>query len=126
CRIDQIQSEIVGVIRFVDDTLRLFDMSFEVELSTRPEKFVGEVEVWDQAEAALKAALEEYGLPYQINEGDGAFYGPKIDFKLKDAIGRTWQCSTVQLDFNLPERFELKYKDSDGQQKRPTMIHRAI
>lgn len=126
CRIDQIQSEIVAVIRFVDDTLKLFDMAFDVELSTRPEKFVGEPAVWEQAEAALKAALEEYGLPYQINEGDGAFYGPKIDFKLKDAIGRTWQCSTVQLDFNLPQRFELKYTDKDGQPKQPIMIHRAI
>ncbi len=126
CRADQIQAEIVGVIKFVDHTLKLFDMDFEVELSTRPEKFVGEVAVWDQAEAALRAALEEYGLQYQVNEGDGAFYGPKIDFKLKDAIGRTWQCSTVQLDFNLPERFDLKYTDSDGQPKRPTMIHRAI
>ena len=127
CRIDQIQSEIVDVIKFVDDTIKLFDMSYEVELSTRPtEKFVGEVAIWDKAEAALKAALEESGLPYQINEGDGAFYGPKIDFKLKDAIGRTWQCSTVQLDFNLPDRFDLKYTDSDGQQKQPIMIHRAI
>lgn len=126
CRLDQIQSEIVDVIRFVDDTLKLFDMAFDVELSTRPEKFVGDPAVWDQAEAALKAALEEYGLPYQVNPGDGAFYGPKIDFKLKDAIGRTWQCSTVQLDFNLPQRFELKYTDKDGQAKQPIMIHRAI
>lgn len=126
CRIDQIQSEIVSVIRFVDDTLKLFDMDFEVELSTRPEKFVGEVAIWDQAEAALRASLEEYGLNYEVNEGDGAFYGPKIDFKLKDAIGRTWQCSTVQLDFNLPHRFALKYKDKDGQDKQPIMIHRAI
>jgi threonyl-tRNA synthetase len=126
CRLDQVQSEIVNVIRFVDDTLKLFDMAFEVELSTRPEKFVGEIAIWDQAEVALKAALEEYGLPYQLNEGDGAFYGPKIDFKLKDAIGRTWQCSTVQLDFNLPQRFDLKYTDKDGQAKQPIMIHRAI
>jgi len=126
CRIDQIRSEIVQVIRFVDDTLKLFNMEFEVELSTRPEKFVGEVAIWDQAEQALKEALEEYGQNYEINEGDGAFYGPKIDFKLKDAIGRTWQCSTVQLDFNLPERFDLKFTDKDGQAKRPIMIHRAI
>lgn len=126
CRLDQIRSEIVDVIRFVDDTLKLFNMEFDVELSTRPEKFVGEVEVWDQAEQALREALEEYGLKYEVNEGDGAFYGPKIDFKLKDAIGRTWQCSTVQLDFNLPERFDLKYTDKDGQHKRPIMIHRAI
>jgi threonyl-tRNA synthetase len=126
CRIDQIRSEIVDVIRFVDDTLKLFNMEFEVELSTRPEKFVGEVEIWNQAEQALREALEEYGLKYDVNEGDGAFYGPKIDFKLKDAIGRTWQCSTVQLDFNLPQRFDLKYTDKDGQPKRPIMIHRAI
>lgn len=127
CRPDQIRSEIVEVIRFVDDTLKLFNMEFEVELSTRPaDKFVGEIAIWDQAEQALKEALEEYGQAYTINEGDGAFYGPKIDFKLKDAIGRTWQCSTVQLDFNLPERFELKYTDKDGQAKRPIMIHRAI
>ena len=126
CRIDQIRSEIVEVIRFVDDTLKLFNMEFDVELSTRPEKFVGEVAIWDQAEQALREALEEYGLKYEVNEGDGAFYGPKIDFKLKDAIGRTWQCSTVQLDFNLPERFDLKYTDKDGQAKRPIMIHRAI
>jgi threonyl-tRNA synthetase len=126
CRIDQIRSEIVEVIRFVDDTLKLFGMEFEVELSTRPEKFVGEVAIWDQAEQALREALSDYGLKYEVNEGDGAFYGPKIDFKLKDAIGRTWQCSTVQLDFNLPERFDLKFTDKDGQAKRPIMIHRAI
>lgn len=126
CRLDQIASEIVDVIRFVDDTLSMFNMSFDVELSTRPEKYVGEVAIWDQAEAALREALETYGLKYQVNEGDGAFYGPKIDFKLKDAIGRTWQCSTVQLDFNLPERFELKYTDDHGQAQRPIMIHRAI
>lgn len=126
CRPDQITSEIKDVIRFVDDALKLFGMTFEVELSTRPEKYVGELAIWDQAETALKQSLEEYGLTYEINEGDGAFYGPKIDFKLKDAIGRTWQCATVQLDFNLPERFELKYTDSDGQPKRPIMIHRVI
>lgn len=126
CRIDQITDEIVDVIQFVDDTLKLFDMSFEVELSTRPDKFVGDKEIWDEAEVALKKALDQYGLEYEINEGDGAFYGPKIDFKIKDAIGRMWQCSTVQLDFNLPERFGLKYKDTDGQDKQPIMIHRAI
>lgn len=126
CRLDQITKEVVDVIQFVDDTLKLFNMDFEVELSTRPEKYIGEKEIWDQAEASLRQALEQYGLHYQVNEGDGAFYGPKIDFKLKDAIGRTWQCSTVQLDFNLPERFDLKYTDSDGVHKRPIMIHRAI
>jgi threonyl-tRNA synthetase len=126
CRPDQITHEIGEVIRFVDDTLKLFGMTFEVELSTRPEKYVGELAIWDQAEAALKASMDSYGLTYEINEGDGAFYGPKIDFKLKDAIGRTWQCATVQLDFNLPERFDLKYTDADGQPKRPIMIHRVI
>jgi threonyl-tRNA synthetase len=126
CRVDQITDEIKGVIQFVDDTLKLFGMTFDVELSTRPEKFVGEIAIWDKAEEALKAALNSYGLTFEINEGDGAFYGPKIDFKLKDAIGRTWQCATVQLDFNLPERFELKYTDQDGQAKRPIMIHRVI
>ena len=132
CRVDQITAEILGVIRFVDDTLNLFDMDFEVELSTRPAEFVGEIEIWNTAEAALKDALDQNQrkdgskLAYELNEGDGAFYGPKIDFKLKDAIGRTWQCSTVQLDFNLPQRFGLKYKDSDGGEKQPIMIHRAI
>lgn len=126
CRPDQITHEIGEVIRFVDDALKLFGMTFEVELSTRPEKYVGELAIWDQAEAALRESLDAYGLTYDVNEGDGAFYGPKIDFKLKDAIGRTWQCATVQLDFNLPERFELKYTDSDGQPKRPIMIHRVI
>jgi threonyl-tRNA synthetase len=87
---------------------------------------VGELDIWNQAETALKEAMDEYGLTYQVNEGDGAFYGPKIDFKLKDAIGRTWQCATVQLDFNLPHRFDLKYTDSDGQAKQPIMLHRVI
>lgn len=127
CRQDQIKDEILTLIKFVDETFKLFDMSFaQVELSTRPEKYVGELENWNKAEKALTEALNEYGLDYEINEGDGAFYGPKIDFKIKDAIGRTWQCSTIQLDFNLPHRFELKYKDADGQDKQPIMIHRAI
>jgi threonyl-tRNA synthetase len=101
-------------------------MTYEVELSTRPENYVGSLENWSKAEAGLKEALEKRGLKYDINEGDGAFYGPKIDFKLKDAIGRTWQGATIQLDFNLPERFELKYQDSYGQMKTPVMIHRVI
>lgn len=126
CRPDQLTSEIKHIIRFIDDVLSLFDMTFSVELSTRPEKYVGELANWNQAESSLKEALESYGLAYEINEGDGAFYGPKIDFKLKDAIGRTWQCATVQLDFNLPQRFELKYQDSDGSLKTPVMLHRAI
>lgn len=127
CRPDQVQSEIVAMIHLIRDIFALFGMDFDqVELSTRPDKYVGELENWNMAEDALRAALKEAGLDYEVNEGDGAFYGPKIDFKIKDAIGRSWQCSTVQLDFNLPNRFELKYKDSDGQDKTPFMIHRAI
>lgn len=126
CTPEQMVDEINAIIDFVADTLRMFDMDFEVELSTRPEKFVGKVENWDLSEAGLKKALEIKGLKYEINEGDGAFYGPKIDFKLKDAIGRTWQGATIQLDFNLPERFNLKYQDSDGQLKTPVMLHRVI
>lgn len=126
CTTDQLVDEINAIIDFVDVTLKMFDMSYEVELSTRPEKFVGEIENWDKAEAGLKEALEKRGLAYEINEGDGAFYGPKIDFKLKDAIGRTWQGATIQLDFNLPERFELKYQDKDGEMKTPVMLHRVI
>jgi len=126
CTPEQLVSEICNIINFVDDTLSMFDMKFEVELSTRPEKYVGSIENWDRAELGLKEALETRGLSYEVNEGDGAFYGPKIDFKLKDAIGRTWQGATIQLDFNLPERFDLKYQDSDGQLKTPVMIHRVI
>ncbi|MDD3150743.1 MAG: threonine--tRNA ligase, partial [Candidatus Gastranaerophilales bacterium] len=126
CTLDQFVDEIIGVIDFVDYTLKLFDMSYEVELSTRPEKFVGDINNWNKAEEGLKNALEKKGLNYEINEGDGAFYGPKIDFKLKDALGRTWQGATVQLDFNLPERFELKYQDKDGSMQTPVMLHRVI
>lgn len=126
CTPEQLVDEINHIIDFVDYSLSLFDMTFEVELSTRPEKYVGEISNWDRAEAGLKEALVKRGLAYEINEGDGAFYGPKIDFKLKDAIGRTWQCATIQLDFNLPERFNLKYQDSDGTMKTPVMLHRVI
>lgn len=126
CTPEQLVDEINAIIDFVDYTLSLFNMSFEVELSTRPEKYVGKIENWDRAEAGLKEALEVKGLKYEINEGDGAFYGPKIDFKLKDAIGRTWQGATIQLDFNLPERFDIKYQDQDGSMKTPVMLHRVI
>lgn len=126
CTPEQLIDEINSIIDFVADTLAMFDMSFEVELSTRPESYVGTIENWNKAEEGLKKALEVKGMKYEINEGDGAFYGPKIDFKLKDAIGRTWQGATIQLDFNLPERFELKYQDSDGQMKTPIMLHRVI
>ena len=104
----------------------IFKMDFEVELSTRPESYVGEIENWNRAEAGLKEAMDRRGMKYEINEGDGAFYGPKIDFKVKDAIGRTWQCATIQLDFNLPERFDIKYQDKDGSMKTPVMLHRVI
>ncbi len=126
CTQDQFVSEIKKIIEFVDDALTMFGMTYEVELSTRPEGFAGTVEIWDKAEAGLKEALEEKNLPYVINEGDGAFYGPKIDFKLKDAIGRTWQGATIQLDFNLPIRFNLKYTEKDGSMQTPVMIHRVI
>ena len=126
CTQEQLIDEINSIIDFVDYTLKIFGMSYEVELSTRPESYVGTLENWDKAEEGLKKALEVKGLAYDINEGDGAFYGPKIDFKLKDAIGRTWQGATIQLDFNLPERFGLKYQDADGSLKTPIMLHRVI
>lgn len=126
CTPEQLVDEINNIIDFVADTMAMFNMEFEVELSTRPESFVGEIENWDKAEAGLKEAMERRGMKYDINEGDGAFYGPKIDFKVKDAIGRTWQCATIQLDFNLPARFDIKYQDKDGQLKTPLMLHRVI
>jgi len=126
CTPEQLVDEINEIIDFVADTMEIFNMNFEVELSTRPEDFVGEIENWNRAEAGLKEAMDRRGMKYEINEGDGAFYGPKIDFKVKDAIGRTWQCATIQLDFNLPERFDIKYQDKDGQMKTPVMLHRVI
>ncbi len=126
CTPEQMVDEINAIIDFVDYTLSLFGMKYEVELSTRPESYVGNIENWNRAEEGLKKALESKGLKYDINEGDGAFYGPKIDFKLKDAIGRTWQGATIQLDFNLPERFDIKYQDKDGSMKTPVMLHRVI
>ena len=126
CTPEQLVNEINEIIDFVSDTMKIFNMSFEVELSTRPESYVGELKNWEIAEAGLKEAMDKLQMKYEINEGDGAFYGPKIDFKVKDAIGRTWQCATIQLDFNLPERFEIKYQDKDGQLKTPVMLHRVI
>jgi threonyl-tRNA synthetase len=126
CTPEQLVDEINAIIDFVADTMKIFNMEFEVELSTRPESYVGELENWDRAEAGLKEAMDRRGMAYDINEGDGAFYGPKIDFKVKDAIGRTWQCATIQLDFNLPARFDIKYQDKDGQLKTPIMLHRVI
>ncbi len=126
CTPEQLVSEINEIIDFVADTMKIFKMDFEVELSTRPESYVGDLKNWELAEAGLREAMDKRGMKYEINEGDGAFYGPKIDFKVKDAIGRTWQCATIQLDFNLPERFEIKYQDKDGALKTPVMLHRVI
>jgi len=127
CRKDQIQSEVMKVIDFVFETMNAFGFhALDIELSTRPEKFIGEVENWDSATEALENSLKEKKIAYKINPGDGAFYGPKIDIKLKDAIGRLWQCATIQCDFNLPERFKLSYVDDTGMECRPIMIHRAI
>lgn len=126
CTPEQLVDEINAIIDFVSDTMAIFNMNFEVELSTRPESYVGDLKNWELAEAGLKEAMDKRGMAYEINEGDGAFYGPKIDFKVKDAIGRTWQCATIQLDFNLPERFDIKYQDKDGQLKTPVMLHRVI
>ncbi len=126
CTPEQLVDEINAIIDFVSDTMKIFNMSFEVELSTRPESYVGDLKNWELAENGLKEAMDKRGMEYEINEGDGAFYGPKIDFKVKDAIGRTWQCATIQLDFNLPERFDIKYQDKDGVLKTPVMLHRVI
>ncbi len=127
CLREQVESEVMGVIDFVVETLKVFGFEeFEIELSTRPEKFIGKIEEWDEATDALKKALDLKGLAYDINEGDGAFYGPKIDIKLKDALGRAWQCATIQCDFALPERFELTYTDRDGKEQRPIVLHRVI
>jgi threonyl-tRNA synthetase len=127
CLREQVESEVVNVIDFVDETLKVFGFEdFEVELSTRPEKYIGTEQDWEEATSALKKALDTKGLKYEINEGDGAFYGPKIDIKLKDALGRSWQCATIQCDFALPERFDLKYVDQNGSEQRPIVLHRVI
>jgi len=123
---DQIQDEIIGVLKLVDRIYSTFELGFHLELSTRPEKSIGTDEEWDLATEGLRAALNSYGKEYQINEGDGAFYGPKIDVHIKDALGRTWQCGTIQLDMSLPERFDLSYIGRDNERHRPIMIHRTI
>ena len=123
---EQITDEIRGVIELIDKVYSLFGFKYHIELSTMPEDHMGEVAVWDKAIDALEKALTSLGKEYRINEGDGAFYGPKIDFHLEDCLGRTWQCGTIQLDFNLPERFELEYVGSDGEKHRPVMIHRVV
>ncbi len=126
CTPDQLNSEILGIINFVKDVMGIFGFNFTMELSTRPEKSIGSDEDWDRATIALEKALQALELPYEINEGDGAFYGPKIDIKLTDALARSWQCATIQCDFTLPERFGLTYVDADGSRKRPVMIHRVV
>ncbi|MBQ3528753.1 MAG: threonine--tRNA ligase [Clostridia bacterium] len=123
---EQITDEIKGVVRLIDEVYNLFGFKYHVELSTKPENSIGSDEDWEVATNGLKEALDEMNLPYVINEGDGAFYGPKIDFHLEDSIGRTWQCGTIQLDFQLPMRFEAEYMGADGQKHQPIMIHRVV
>ncbi|HCW54434.1 MAG TPA: threonine--tRNA ligase [Clostridium sp.] len=123
---EQVKSEIKGVVELIDKVYSKFGFKYHVELSTRPEDSMGTDEEWSMAEESLRGALEELGLNYVVNEGDGAFYGPKIDFHLEDSIGRTWQCGTIQLDFQLPQRFELEYIGKDGEKHRPIVIHRVI
>ncbi len=126
CRPDQVQDEIMGVMGFVTDVMAIFGFDYSLELSTRPEKSIGSDQDWERATDALLAALKASGRDYEINEGDGAFYGPKIDVKLTDALGREWQCATIQCDFTLPERFELTYVDDAGEHQRPVMLHRVV
>jgi threonyl-tRNA synthetase len=126
CRPDQLNDEICAIIEFVDDVMKIFGFEFEMELSTRPEKSIGADEDWERATQALMNALKTKNLPYDVNEGEGAFYGPKIDVKLKDALNRRWQCATIQVDFAMPERFDLAYVGSDGERHRPVMLHRVI
>ena len=123
---EQIKSEILGVIKLIDEVYGTLGFKYNIELSTRPEDSMGSDEEWTMAESSLKEALDEGGLDYKINEGDGAFYGPKIDFHIEDSLGRSWQCGTIQLDFQLPQRFELEYIGSDGEKHRPIVIHRVI
>ncbi|MSN25648.1 MAG: threonine--tRNA ligase [Geobacter sp.] len=126
CTPEQLDAEIKNVISFVNDVMGIFGFEYEMELSTRPEKSIGSDEDWDQATNALLAALKDTGRPFEVNEGDGAFYGPKIDIKLRDCLDRRWQCATIQCDFTLPERFDLTYVASDGERRRPVMVHRVI
>lgn len=124
---DQIESEVIRLINFIDRVYSVFGLTYSIELSTRPEeKYIGELEIWNKSEKALEDACHKAGHECKINPGDGAFYGPKLDFHIKDSLGRVWQCGTIQLDMNLPERFDLTYIDSDGSKKRPVMLHRVI
>ena len=123
---EQIRDEIKGVYRLIDEVYKVFGFNYHVELSTRPENSIGTDEMWELATSGLQGALDDLGVEYVVNEGDGAFYGPKIDFHLEDSLGRTWQCGTIQLDMNLPERFDLTYVGADGEKHRPVMIHRVV
>jgi threonyl-tRNA synthetase len=126
CTPEQLHDEIKSIIDFVADVMKIFNFDFEMELSTRPEKTIGSDEDWERATSALQKVLDENDMPYHINEGDGAFYGPKIDVTLKDVLDRKWQCATIQCDFSLPERFDLSYIGNDGEKHRPVMLHRVI
>ncbi|EOB4243682.1 threonine--tRNA ligase [Campylobacter jejuni] len=126
CMPSQIKEQVLEILAFVDNLMKLFDFSYEMEISTKPEKAIGDDEIWEVATKALKEALDEQGLKYGIDEGGGAFYGPKIDIKITDALKRKWQCGTIQVDFNLPSRFKLEYTDSNNEKKQPVMLHRAI
>ena len=126
CLPSQVKDEVFKMIDLADLLYSTFGFKYKIELSTRPDDFMGKIEDWNIAEKNLKDALEEKGLKYEINEGDGAFYGPKIDFHLEDAIGRTWQCGTIQLDFQMPQNFELSYINENGEKARPVMLHRAL
>jgi threonyl-tRNA synthetase len=126
CTPEQLNEEILGIINFVRDVMAIFGFEYTMELSTRPEKSIGSDEDWERATSALERALQEIGAQYDVNEGDGAFYGPKIDIKLRDALSRSWQCATIQCDFTLPDRFDLFYVDSHGERRRPVMIHRVV
>jgi threonyl-tRNA synthetase len=126
CAPEQLNDEIKAIAEFVSDAMKIFGFEYEVELSTRPENSIGSDGDWELATGALKNALRDSGILYEVNEGDGAFYGPKIDFKIKDALKRKWQCATIQCDFTLPERFDLSYIGEDGEKHRPVMLHRVI
>ena len=126
CMPSQIEEEIAGVIKLVNEVYGIFGFEYKVELSTRPEDSMGTDEQWELAENALKKVLKDLNMEYELNEGDGAFYGPKIDFHIKDCLGRSWQCGTIQLDFQMPERFDLTYVGEDGEKHRPVMLHRVI
>jgi threonyl-tRNA synthetase len=126
CTSEQIEEQIIEVVDFVDKIMSTFEFDYKMMVSTKPEKAVGSDEVWEVSTQALKNAMDKNNLPYEIDEGGGAFYGPKIDIKITDAIGREWQCGTIQLDFNLPERFELEYNGENNEKIQPVMIHRAI